>query len=124
MQIATAMQYLAQQKFIHQDLATQNCLVIGKTVKVAGLGVNLDHYQSHYYQIRGNRLLPIRWMATECFDGKFSERYLGIWHHPVGTLTKDKPYPNLMDKEVIKNALMRQYPSRPTACPPLVYEIM
>ena len=95
------------------------------------MGVNLDHYQSHYYQIKGNRLLPIRWMATECFDGKFSEKSdiwaFGITLWELFTLTKDKPYPNLTDEEVIQNALMRQYrqfPSRPTACPPPVYEIM
>ena len=131
-QIASAMQYLAQQKFIHRDLATRNCLVGENfTIKVADLGVNLDRYQSHYYKIQGNRLLPIRWMATECFDGKFSEKSdiwaFGITLWELFTLSKDKPYPNLSDEDVIKNALMRQYrqfPSRPTACPPAVYEIM
>ena len=66
-QISSVMQYLAERNFVHRDIASRNCLV-GKdlTIKVADLGMNKDLYQSHYYRIRDSRLLPIRWMATEC----------------------------------------------------------
>ena len=131
-QIASAMKYLASLKFIHRDVATRSCLV-GRNfaVKVADLGVNLKHYQSHYYQVQGNRLLPIRWMATECFSGKFSEKSdvwaFGVTMWELFALANDKPYPHLSDEEVIQNALKRRYhqfPSRSEACPLPVYEIM
>ena len=131
-QIASAMKYLASLKFIHRDVATRSCLV-GKNfaVKVADSGVNMKHYQSHYYRVQGNRLLPIRWMATECFSGKFSEKSdvwaFGVTMWELFALAKDKPYPHLSDEEVIQNALKRRYhqfPSRSEACPLPVYEIM
>ena len=131
-QIASAMKYLASLKFIHRDIATRSCLVERNfAVKVADLGVNMKHYQSHYYQVQGNRLLPIRWMATECFSGKFSEKSdvwaFGVTMWELFALAKDKPHPHLSDEEVIQNALKRRYhqfPSRSEACPLLVYEIM
>ena len=131
-QIADAMKHLAALNFIHRDLASRNCL-IGKNnvIKIADLGVNMKLYQSNYYRIHGNKLLPIRWMATECFSGKFSEKSdvwaFGVTMWELFTLAKYKPYPHLSAEEVIHNALKREYrqfPSRPGACPQPVYEIM
>ena len=131
-QIASGMQYLAKLSFIHRDLATRSCYVgRNSSIKVGDLGVNTTLHQSNYYRIRGNRLLPIRWMATECFSGKFSEKSdvwaFGVTMWELFTLGKEAPYPHLSDEEVIHNALKRehrQFPSQPTACPDHVYEIM
>ena len=70
-------------------------------------------------------------MASECFNGKFSEKSdvwaFGVTMWELFTLGKEAPYPHLSDEEVIHNALKREYrqfPSQPTGCPDDVYEIM
>ena len=131
-QIASAMQFLATFDYIHRDISTRKCLV-GKNfnVKLADLGVNISSYLSHYYCIHGNRLVPIRWLAIECFEGKFSEKSdvwaFGVTMWELFTLAKEVPYPHLSDEELIYNVLQAenyQAPSRPTACPHSVYQIM
>ena len=88
-------------------------------------------YESQYYVISGHAILPIRWMAAECFYGKFSAKTdvwaFGVTMWEIFTLGKVQPYSNLTDGEVVADAIKgrdRTLLERPDDCPEDIYEIM
>ena len=132
LQVASGMKYLASLKFIHRDLATRNILV-GQNfkVKIADFGMSQRLYSSVYYRIKGRAVLPIRWMANECFYGRFSEKTdvwsFGIAMWEIFTLCQQQPYESFTDQELIDDAIKgedRTLLSRPETCPEEVYHVM
>lgn len=131
-QVASGMRYLASHDFVHRDLATRNCLVSNNvTVKIADFGMSRNMYGKSYYKVQGRALLPIRWMATESFYGKFSEK-TDVWSYGVVTweiftLCQHQPYEDLEDQEMIQDAVKEQgrlLLAKPEVCPTSVYDTM
>ncbi|XP_054006339.1 uncharacterized protein LOC128891132 [Hylaeus anthracinus] len=64
--VARALSYLAQLKYVHRDVASRNCLVNAqRIVKLGDFGMTRPMYEHDYYKFNRKGMLPVRWMAPE-----------------------------------------------------------
>ncbi|XP_022705480.1 tyrosine-protein kinase-like otk [Varroa jacobsoni] len=64
-QVALAMDYLSNHRFVHKDLATRNCLVTSKLdIKISSPSLSKDTYSSEYFHYR-DQLVPLKWAPAE-----------------------------------------------------------
>lgn len=64
--VARALAYLAQLRYVHRDVAARNCLVSARrVVKLADFGMTRLVFENDYYRFSRKGMLPVRWMAPE-----------------------------------------------------------
>ena len=127
--VASGLDYLAQNHFVHRDLATRNCLVSRNLrVKISDFGLSQDIYTTDYFKMGDSELLPIRWMPPEAIlYAKFTTQS-DIWS--FGVVLWEifsfgiQPYFSMTNEEVVHHVRGGNVMNCPEGCPSEIYDLM
>ncbi|CAB3366072.1 Hypothetical predicted protein [Cloeon dipterum] len=82
--VARALTYLADLKFVHRDVACRNCMVnANRIVKLGDFGMTRAMFESDYYKFNRKGMLPVRWMAPESLELGIFTPQSDIWSYGV-----------------------------------------
>ncbi|XP_030386775.1 atrial natriuretic peptide receptor 2-like [Scaptodrosophila lebanonensis] len=105
--VARGLAYLADQKYVHRDLACRNCLVNAqRVVKIGDFGMARPTFETDYYRFNRKGMLPVRWMAPEALAlGRFTPAS-DIWSFGVVLFEiisfGSYPYQGLTNSQVLE----------------------
>ncbi|KMQ83180.1 proto-oncogene tyrosine-protein kinase ros, partial [Lasius niger] len=125
--------YLEEQHFVHRDLACRNCLISGRNrenriVKIGDYGLAKDIYKDDYYHMKGEGLLPVRWMAPESLVFGIFTSQSDIWAFGVLmweiTSLGQLPYFARNNFEVYQYVTEGGKLPKPLNCPSALYQLM
>ena len=127
--ITAGLAYLAENHYVHRDLATRNCLVGSDIrIKISDFGLSQDIYSTDYCRLSQSELLPIRWMPPEAILFARFTTQSDVWS--LGVVLWEvfsygiQPYYSMSNEQVITHVREGNVMSCPDGCPQEIYDLM
>ncbi|XP_077869997.1 uncharacterized protein LOC144362818 [Saccoglossus kowalevskii] len=128
-QIAMGMEFLANQMYVHGDLAARNVLVGDDLlIKITDFGLADDIYLQGWMDLPSDKIRPIHWVSPETnLEGKCTTKSdvwsFGIVLYEIVT-RGGRPYPGMTPREVLTSLQNGYRMSKPHDCSSAMYGLM